>query len=455
LRLFSLTAAPPPDSESLTKGNRMKKAKISLAWQILIGLILGIALGAFLNQLGAEKAWWIVNVLQPAGDIFIRLIKMIVIPIVISSLIVGIAGMGDAKKLGRIGVKTILYFEVVTTIAILVGLGLANLFHPGLGIDMSTLGSVDITQYEKTTAEVQHDHAFVSTILNLIPSNIFAAVVRGDMLPIIFFSVFFGLGLSSLPSETREPLVKVFQGVSETMFKVTHMIMNYAPIGVFALIAVTVANFGFASLLPLAKLVVLVYVAILLFAIVVLGLIARVFGFSVFKLFRIFKDELILAYSTASSETVLPRVIEKMEAYGAPKAISSFVVPTGYSFNLDGSTLYQSIAALFIAQLYGIDLSIGQQLMLVLTLMVTSKGIAGVPGVSFVVLLATLGSVGIPLEGLAFIAGVDRIMDMARTALNVIGNALAVLVISRWEGLYDDAKGERYWASLPHHRTAA
>ena len=434
------------------KGNDMKKAKLSLAWQILIGLVLGIALGAALNHFSAEKAWWITNILQPAGDIFIRLIKMIVIPIVISSLIVGIAGMGDAKKLGRIGFKTIVYFEVVTTIAIVVGLLLANVFHPGTGIDMSTLGTVDISQYEKTTSEVQHDHAFIATILNLIPSNIFAVISRGDMLPIIFFSVFFGLGLSSLQADVREPLVKVFQGISETMFKVTHMIMNYAPIGVFALIAVTVANFGFASLLPLAKLVILVYVAIAFFAFVVLGMIARLFGFSVIKLMRIFKDELILAYSTASSETVLPRVIEKMEAYGAPKAISSFVVPTGYSFNLDGSTLYQSIAALFIAQLYGIDLSIGQQLMLVLTLMVTSKGIAGVPGVSFVVLLATLGSVGIPLEGLAFIAGVDRIMDMARTALNVIGNALAVLVISRWEGLYDDAKGERYWQSLVNER---
>jgi len=431
----------------------MKKAKISLAWQILIGLVLGIAIGALLNHFSAEKAWWISNVLQPAGDIFIRLIKMIVIPIVISSLIVGIAGVGDAKKLGRIGLKTIIYFEIVTTIAIVVGLLLANLFHPGAGIDMSTLGTVDISKYQATAAEVQHEHAFIETILNLIPSNIFAAMARGEMLPIIFFSVLFGLGLSSLQADLREPLVKMFQGVSESMFKVTHMIMNYAPIGVFALIAVTVANFGFASLLPLAKLVILVYFAIAFFAFVVLGLIAKMFGFSVFKLMRIFKDELVLAYSTASSETVLPRVIEKMEAYGAPKAICSFVVPTGYSFNLDGSTLYQSIAAIFIAQLYGIDLSISQQLLLVLTLMVTSKGIAGVPGVSFVVLLATLGSVGIPLEGLAFIAGVDRVMDMARTALNVIGNALAVLVISRWEGMYDDAKGERYWNSLPHWRS--
>ncbi len=426
----------------------MKKAKLSLAWQIVIGLVLGVAVGALLNHFSAEKAWWIGNVLQPAGDIFIRLIKMIVVPIVITSLIVGIAGVGDAKKLGSIGLKTILYFEVVTTIAIVVGLVLANLFHPGAGIDMSTLGTVDISKYQATAAEVQHEHAFIETLLNLIPSNIFAALMRGEMLPIIFFSVMFGLGLSSLQADLREPLVRTFQGVSETMFKVTHMIMNYAPIGVFALIAVTVANFGFSSLLPLAKLVLLVYFAIAFFAFMVLGLVARLFGFSVIKIMRIMKDELILAYSTSSSETVLPRVIEKMEKYGAPKSICSFVVPTGYSFNLDGSTLYQSIAAIFIAQLYGIDLSWSQQLLLVLTLMVTSKGIAGVPGVSFVVLLATLGSVGIPLEGLAFIAGVDRIMDMARTALNVIGNALAALVVARWEGMYDAAKGEQYYASL-------
>ena len=429
-------------------GKDMKKAKLSLAWQIVIGLVLGVAIGALLNHFSAEKAWWISNVLQPAGDIFIRLIKMIVVPIVISSLIVGIAGVGDAKKLGSIGLKTILYFEVVTTIAIVVGLVLANLFHPGAGIDMSTLGTVDISKYLAPAADVQHEQAVIETLLNLIPSNIFAALMRGEMLPIIFFSVMFGLGLSSLQAELRDPLVRTFQAVSETMFKVTHMIMNYAPIGVFALIAVTVANFGFSSLLPLAKLVLLVYFAIAFFAFMVLGLVARVFGFSVIKIMRIMKDELILAYSTSSSETVLPRVIEQMETYGAPKSIGSFVVPTGYSFNLDGSTLYQSIAAIFIAQLYGIDLSWSQQLLLVLTLMVTSKGIAGVPGVSFVVLLATLGSVGIPLEGLAFIAGVDRIMDMARTALNVVGNALAALVIARWEGMYDAAKGEQYYASL-------
>ncbi|MEG2112457.1 MAG: glutamate/aspartate:proton symporter GltP [Hafnia sp.] len=423
----------------------MKKFKFTLAWQIVAALILGIIVGAVLHNQEESRVWLVSNILSPAGDIFLRLIKMIVIPNVISTLIVGIAGVGDAKKLGRIGLKTIIYFEVITTVAIIVGITLANVFQPGHGIDMSTLATVDISQYEKTTEQVQSgSHSLVSTILALIPSNLFASMAKGDILPIIFFSVLFGLGLSSLPKETKEPLLKVFKAVSESMFKVTHMIMRYAPIGVFGLISVTVANFGFASLVPLAKLVVLVYFAIIFFALVVLGSVAKLCKLNIWTLIKILKDELILAYSTASSETVLPRIIEKMEAYGAPKSITSFVVPTGYSFNLDGSTLYQSIAAIFIAQLYGIDLSIGQEIVLVLTLMVTSKGIAGVPGVSFVVLLATLGSVGIPLEGLAFIAGVDRILDMARTALNVVGNALAVLVIAKWEHQFDRKKAKAY-----------
>lgn len=430
---------------SLKRKMTMKTQKVSLAWQILIALVLGIALGAVLHEQQESRQWLISNILSPAGDIFIRLIKMIVVPIVIATLIVGIAGVGDAKKLGRIGFKTILYFEIITTVAIILGITLANIFQPGHGIDMSTLTAVDISQYQKTTEQVQSgSHSLVGTVLSLIPPNIFAAMAHGEMLPIIFFSVLFGLGLSSLPKDHRDPLLNVFRGVSETMFKVTHMIMRYAPVGVFALISVTVANFGFASLWPLAKLVMLVYAAIFFFALVVLGIVARLCKLRITILIRILKDELILAYSTASSETVLPRIIEKMEAYGAPKSITSFVVPTGYSFNLDGSTLYQSIAAIFIAQLYGIELSIGQEIVLVLTLMLTSKGIAGVPGVSFVVLLATLGSVGIPLEGLAFIAGVDRILDMARTALNVVGNALAVLVIAKWEHQFDEKKAQAY-----------
>ncbi len=427
----------------------MKNFKFSLAWQILIALILGIVVGAVLHNQPEIKDSIVNNVLTPLGKIFISLIKMIVIPIVFSTLILGIAGVGSTKSFGRLGFKTILYFEIITTIAILVGLVAANIFHPGSGIDMSQLVQTDISQYKHTTEEVQsQSHGIIQTILSLIPTNIISSMAHGEMLPVIFFAVLFGIGLSSLPATTKDPLLNVFHAVSETMFRVTHIIMKYAPVGVFGLIAVTVANFGFASLIPLGKLVVLVYGAILFFALVVLGLTAKMFSINIFTLFKILKDELILAYSTASSETVLPRIMQKMEAYGAPKAISSFVIPTGYSFNLDGSTLYQSIAAIFIAQLYGIEMSISQQVILVVTLMITSKGIAGVPGVSFVVLLATLGSVGIPVEGLAFIAGVDRIMDMARTALNVVGNALAVLVISKWEKQYDYEKAAAYEATF-------
>ena len=423
----------------------MNKLKISLAWQIVIALFLGILVGAVLHNQPEIRDDIVHNFLQPLGKIFINLIKMIVIPLVLSMLILGIANAGDSKSIGKLGFKTIVYFEIITTIAIIVGLVAANIFKPGAGIDMSKLTTSDISQYQQTTQEVsQHAHGLVNTVLSLIPSNIFSAMSDGHMLPIIFFAVIFGIGLGSLAKETKQPLIDVLKAISETMFKVTHMIMLFAPIGVFGLIAATVANFGFSSLVPLVKLALLVYGAIFFFIFIVLGFVARFCGFSIWTIIKILKDELILAYSTASSETVLPRMMEKMEAYGAPKSITSFVVPIGYSFNLDGSTLYQSIAAIFIAQLYGIDLTITQQVVLVLTLMITSKGIAGVPGVSFVVLLATLGSVGIPLEGLAFIAGIDRILDMARTVLNVIGNALAVLVISKWEGQFDSEKQKNY-----------
>lgn len=423
----------------------MNKLKISLAWQIVIALFLGILVGAVLHNQPEIRDDIVHNFLQPLGKIFINLIKMIVIPLVLSMLILGIANAGDSKSIGKLGFKTIVYFEIITTIAIIVGLVAANIFKPGAGIDMSKLTTSDISQYQQTTQEVsQHAHGLVNTVLSLIPSNIFSAMSDGHMLPIIFFAVIFGIGLGSLAKETKQPLIDVLKAISETMFKVTHMIMLFAPIGVFGLIAATVANFGFSSLVPLIKLALLVYGAIFFFIFIVLGFVAKFCGFSIWTIIKILKDELILAYSTASSETVLPRMMEKMEAYGAPKSITSFVVPIGYSFNLDGSTLYQSIAAIFIAQLYGIDLTITQQVVLVLTLMITSKGIAGVPGVSFVVLLATLGSVGIPLEGLAFIAGIDRILDMARTVLNVIGNALAVLVISKWEGQFDSEKQKNY-----------
>ncbi|PYI51946.1 cation:dicarboxylate symporter family transporter [Paenibacillus flagellatus] len=411
--------------------------KFGLAFQILIGLLLGVAVGAVFYGNPSVESY-----LKPAGDIFIRLIKMIVVPIVVSSLIVGVAGVGDMKKLGRLGGKTILYFELVTTVAIVFGLLIANLFRPGAGVDMAGLAKSDISKYVETTEKVT-GHSFVDTFVNIVPKNVFESFVAGDMLAIIFFSVLFGLGVAAI-GEKGKPVLAFFQGVSESMFWVTNQIMKFAPIGVFGLIGMTVSKFGVASLLPLGKLVLAVYAGMFLFVAIVLGLIAKLCGTSLMAIVRILKDELILAYSTASSETALPKMMEKMEKFGVPKAITSFVVPTGYSFNLDGSTLYQAIAALFIAQMYGIDMSVGAQVSLVLVLMLTSKGIAGVPGASFVVLLATLGSVGIPLEGLAFIAGIDRILDMARTVVNVIGNSMAAVVMAKWEGQYDANKGRRY-----------
>ncbi|KYD32900.1 MULTISPECIES: glutamate/aspartate:proton symporter GltP [Bacillaceae] len=415
--------------------------KIGLAWQIFIGLILGIIVGAIFY--GNPK---VATYLQPIGDIFLRLIKMIVIPIVISSLVVGVASVGDLKKLGKLGGKTIIYFEIITTIAIVVGLLAANIFQPGTGVNMKSLEKTDIQSYVDTTNEVQH-HSMVETFVNIVPKNIFESLTKGDMLPIIFFSVMFGLGVAAI-GEKGKPVLQFFQGTAEAMFYVTNQIMKFAPFGVFALIGVTVSKFGVESLIPLSKLVIVVYATMVFFIFVVLGGVAKLFGINIFHIIKILKDELILAYSTASSETVLPKIMEKMENFGCPKAITSFVIPTGYSFNLDGSTLYQALAAIFIAQLYGIDMPISQQISLLLVLMVTSKGIAGVPGVSFVVLLATLGTVGIPIEGLAFIAGIDRILDMARTAVNVIGNSLAAIIMSKWEGQYNEEKGKQYIAQL-------
>ncbi|MDN9009293.1 cation:dicarboxylate symporter family transporter [Brevibacillus laterosporus] len=415
--------------------------KYGLAVQILIGLVLGITVGAiFYNNPVIE------SYLKPIGDIFLHLIKMIVVPIVIASLIVGVAGVGDIKKLGKIGGKTILYFEIITTIAIVVGLLAANVFKPGIGVNMAELTKTDINKYVQTADQATH-HSFIDTFVNIVPTNVFEAMGKGDMLAIIFFSVLFGLGVAAI-GEKGKPVLQFFQGVADAMFWVTNQIMKFAPFGVFALIGITVSKFGLQSLVPLAKLMILVYGAMFFFIIVVLGIVARISGIRIFTIMKILKDEMLLAYTTASSETVLPKIMEKMEKFGCPKAITSFVVPTGYSFNLDGSTLYQAIAAIFIAQMYGMDLSLYQQITLMLVLMVTSKGIAGVPGVSFVVLLATLGTVGIPLEGLAFIAGIDRLLDMARTVVNVIGNALAVVVISKWEKEYDPEKGKQYVATL-------
>ncbi|SEC94384.1 cation:dicarboxylase symporter family transporter [Pseudomonas marginalis] len=408
----------------------MHTPRIALVWQIMIGLLAGIAIGALLHRFPESRPWLVDNLLQPAGDIFIKLMKMIVVPIVFACMVVGIAGHGDGKSLGRIGVKSLGYFFCITTLAIIIGLVMGNLLKPGAGTELSSLHAANITLPTSNGA----GHSLGQIIVGIIPDNVVNAMAQGSLLSVLFFAVMFGLGVARLPAERKDPVIALLRGVSDAMFKVTSMIMAYSPIGVFGMIAVTVANFGFSSLLPLAKLIMVSYVAIAFFVLVVLNLVARVCGINLFALMRHIKDELVLAFSTASSAAVMPQLMKKLETYGVPPSLVSFVVPVGYSFNLDGASLFLGIGTLFVAQLYGIDLSMGDQALLVVTMVLTSKGAAGVPGFMFVILSATLASAGLPLEGIAFIAGVYRLMEMPTTALNVLGNALAPLVIAKWEG---------------------
>jgi proton glutamate symport protein len=391
-----------------------------LATRILIGLVAGALIGALTPDIAVKAA--------PVGEAFIRLIKLIVVPILIATITVGIADAGDLKRVGTLGFKTLLYFEVVTTIALAIGIGAAHLLQPGAGLDPATLAHADISRH---VARGQESH---NLLLSAIPANAFDAAARGDLLQVLVFSVLMGLATAAAGAAGK-PWLETMRALGQVMFRFTHLVMALAPFGVAALVANTVATFGLGVLLPLGKLVLGLYLTMAVFVIVVLGSIARGAGLALWPLIKALKEELILAFSTASSETVLARLMDRLVAAGVPPGIVSFVLPTGYTFNLDGSSLYQGLAVLFIAQVFHLDLSLGQQVVILLTLMVTSKGIAGVPGTSFVVLAATLASTGLPLEGLALIAGVDRLMDMGRTVVNVIGNALATLVIARWEGV--------------------
>ena len=421
------------------------KRKVSLPMQVLIALVLGVVIGLLLfGQTG------VANYIKPFGDVFLNLIKMIIIPIVFCSLALSISNLGDSKKIGSYGWKSILYFEIITTIAIGLGLIIGNIFKPGIGLDPDKLPKGDITKYQSTASAAEqstYGNHFIDTIVNIIPTNIFEALTKGELLPIIFFAVFFGLGLAAI-GEKAEPVKGFLNGTLEAVFWMINKILKLAPIGVFAFICTTVMTFGASALIPLAKLVLVVVFAMIFFIIVVLGIVARICGISIFSIIKILKDELLLAFSTSSSEAVLPVMMNKMEKFGSPKEVTSFVIPIGYSFNLDGSALYQSIAALFVAQMYGIHLSLSEQIILMVTLMVASKGMAGVPGVSIVVLLTTLGAMGLPAQGLALIIGVDRLLDMVRTCVNVIGNALSTVVISKWDHVYDKEKGKKYLESI-------
>lgn len=424
----------------------MKKIKrIGLPAQILIALVLGIGLGALLH--GNTTA---IGYIQPLGDVFLNLIKMVIVPIIFCSLSLAIANVGDKATIGRYGGKTLLYFIVMTGFAIFLGSLFGNIFKPGEGLDPSLLPEGDISQYEQTATtaeETKYANGLIDTIVEIVPPNIVDAMAMGELLPIIFVSVFFGLALASI-GEKAQPVKNVLSGVLDAVFWMISKILKLAPLAVFAFITTTIITFGLSALITLLKLCLVVVVAMFFFIFVVLGIVARFCGVTITSIIKLLKNELLLAFSTASSESVLPIVMKKMEHFGVPKDITSFVIPTGYSFNLDGAAMYQSIAALFVAQLYGVDLSIGEQILLMVTLMVTSKGMAGVPGASIVVLLTTLGSMGLNPQGLALIIGVDRILEMLRTCVNVLGNSVAAIFIAKWEKVFDKEKGQEYLSTL-------
>ncbi|MGX0152729.1 cation:dicarboxylate symporter family transporter [Staphylococcus capitis] len=422
------------------------KRKISLPTQVIIALVLGVIVGLLL--FGQDN---LANYIKPFGDIFLNLIKMIIIPIVFCALALSISNLGDSKKVGSYGWKAILYFEIITTVAIGLGIIIGNLFKPGAGLDYNKLPKGDISKYQSSAHSAEQASTYgnhlIDTIVNIVPTNLFESLAKGDLLPIIFFAVFFGLGLAAI-GEKAEPVKGFLSGTLEAVFWMINKILKLAPIGVFAFICTTVMTFGVSALVPLLKLLLVVVGAMIFFVVVVLGIVARMVGVSIFSIMKILKSELLLAFSTSSSEAVLPVIMKKMENFGAPKDVTSFVIPIGYSFNLDGSALYQSIAALFVAQMYDVHLSLTEQIVLMATLMIASKGMAGVPGVSIVVLLTTLGSMHLPAQGLALIIGIDRLLDMVRTCVNVMGNALPTIVVAKWEKVYDKEKGQKYLNSL-------
>nr|WP_230981032.1 dicarboxylate/amino acid:cation symporter [Gemmatimonas groenlandica] len=400
----------------------------NLTFQVLVAVSLGILLGVVAPDTAKS--------LKPLGDTFINLVKMVITPIIFLTIVHGIASMADLRKLGRVGGKALLYFELVSTLALAIGLIIVNVTKPGAGLDISTMQLGDVSKY--TTAGAQQ--STLEFLLHIVPSNIIAAFASGELLPVVFFSVLFGVALTAVGDAGRDiaDLLVRFQAV---FFKIVSMVMVLAPIGAFGAMAYTVGTFGLKTLIPLARLMLDVYLTMAVFVFVVLGLICRAYGFRIWKFLRFIKDEILLVLGTSSSEAALPRMLIKLEQYGCAKPVVGLVIPTGYSFNLDGTSIYLSMATIFIAQVYKVDLSISQQITLLGILMLTSKGAAGVTGSGFIVLASTLAATRtVPVEGVALLLGVDRFMSEARAITNLIGNGVATLVVSRSEGAFDDAK---------------
>lgn len=403
-----------------------------LARNLTVQVLVAVSLGVLLGVTRPETA----KGLKVLGDTFINLVKMVITPVIFLTIVHGIASMADLRKLGRVGGKALLYFEVVSTFALGIGLVIVNLTQPGKGLDLAALPTGDVSKY---TAAGQ-SQGMLEFLLHIVPSNIVAAFAGGELLPVVFFSVLFGVALTAVGDAGRD-VVDLLLKLQVVFFRVVKMVMVVAPIGAFGAMAYTVGNFGLKTLLPLGRLMLDVYATMAVFIFVVLGAICRLYGFRLLRFLRFIKDEILLVLGTSSSEAALPRMLEKLEQYGCARPVVGLVIPTGYSFNLDGTSIYLSMAALFIAQVYGITLSVGDQLALLGVLMLTSKGAAGVTGSGFIVLASTLAATRtVPLEGVALLLGIDRFMSEARAITNVIGNGVATLVVARSEGAFDDAR---------------
>ncbi|RWN83287.1 MAG: dicarboxylate/amino acid:cation symporter [Mesorhizobium sp.] len=400
--------------------------------QVLAGIALGAAIGYFYPETGES--------LKPLGDAFIKVVKMIIAPVVFLTIATGIAGMNDLQKVGRVAGKAMVYFLTFSTLALVVGLIVANVVQPGAGLNIDP-ASLDL-QAVKSFAAKAHEQSVTGFLMNIIPSTIPGAFADGDILQVLFFSVLFGIALATA-GETGKPVVSFLQALTAPIFKLVGILMRAAPIGAFGAMAFTIGKYGIGSVANLAMLVGTFYLTAFLFVFGVLGAVCRYNGFSIFSLVRYIKDELLLVLATSSSEAALPSLMEKMEKAGATRSVVGLVIPTGYSFNLDGTNIYMTLAALFIAQATNTDLSIGDQILLLLIAMLSSKGAAGVTGAGFITLAATLSVVpSVPVAGMALILGVDRFMSECRALTNLVGNAVASLVVARWEGELDQSRME-------------
>jgi proton glutamate symport protein len=430
-----MMASMQNDGASGPDAARKRRRRPSLTQLIILSMIVGTAIGwAFPDSAcpATGDGCFSAGDLKPLSTVFLRLIKAIIAPIIFSTLILGIAGHGDdLKRVGRLAFKSILYFEVVTTLALFIGLAAVNLTRPGDGVNLRTGGAATGQQL------AQDQPTQTSFIEHLVPTSIVEAMARNEVLQIVVFAIIFALALTQVRGRPKEAMLGFLEGLAETMFKFTGIVMYYAPIGIGAAIAVTVGHSGIQVLRNLGLMVVTLYGALVVFMLGVLLPVALLARVPIRRFLRAVREPAAIAFATTSSDAALPRVIQAMEAIGVPRRIVAFVIPTGYSFNLDGTTLYLALASVFVAQAANIELSLGQQLAMMLSLMLTSKGVAAVPRASLVILSGTLATFGLPLEGVAVILGVDELMDMARTTVNLVGNALASVVMARWEGEFE------------------